>query len=149
MILDCLEQANRYYKLHPQFKSAFEFLQKTDLKKLKTGRHLIKKNALFAIAERRPGKGKKAAKFEAHHKYIDIQVAVTGTDVIGWKPYHKCKRIEKKYSPENDIEFFSDNPNVWFNLNPKTFAIFFPEDAHAPLATKANLFKVIIKVAVS
>ena len=31
---------------------------------------------------------------------------------------------------------------------PGTFAVFFPEDVHAPLGSEDDLFKVVIKIAV-
>jgi beta-galactosidase beta subunit len=34
-------------------------------------------------------------------------------------------------------------------LQPGSFAIFFPEDAHAPLSSTGRVHKIVVKVAVS
>ncbi len=60
MILDDLEQAARYYDLHPGFRRAFEFLRRTDLATLAGGRHEIDGERVFALINRDPGRGRTA-----------------------------------------------------------------------------------------
>jgi YhcH/YjgK/YiaL family protein len=52
------------------------------------------------------------------------------------------------YSAERDIEFYSEQSTTWVDLRRGDFAIFFPTDAHAPLAGSGPLRKAIAKVAV-
>ena len=43
---------------------------------------------------------------------------------------------------------FGDKPDLWFSLPPGSFAIFFPSDAHAPLAGAGKTMKAVVKIAV-
>ena len=44
--------------------------------------------------------------------------------------------------------FFADQPLAWAALPPGKFMIFFPEDAHAPLAGSGDLHKAVMKFAI-
>jgi biofilm protein TabA len=148
MILDTFVEIEKYSHVHPGFSTAFQYLLHNDLNTLTSGRHEIVENKIFAIASIAPGKGITEAKLEVHRKFIDIQCGVAGIDNIGWKSLSRCKCAEGNYDSEKDIHFFSDLPDTWFGLSPETVAIFFPSDAHAPLAVNGMLHKVVIKVAV-
>jgi YhcH/YjgK/YiaL family protein len=147
MILDRLALAGRYASMHPGFAKAFEFLAATDLAELALGKLPIDGDRLYAIAMIDPGRGRHGAKLEAHRKYIDIQCVVSGCEGMGWKSLADCRRPESTFEPSRDIGFFLDSPDSWFTMHPGEFAIFFPEDAHAPLAGEGDVRKVVVKVA--
>ncbi|MGZ8545586.1 MAG: YhcH/YjgK/YiaL family protein, partial [Flavisolibacter sp.] len=42
--------------------------------------------------------------------------------------------------------FYSDAPDMFFQLKPGQFAIFFPDDVHAPMIGDAEIKKLVIKV---
>jgi YhcH/YjgK/YiaL family protein len=67
---------------------------------------------------------------------------------MGWKPRHSCILPKGEYSEEKDVLFFNDEPDMFFTLHPGQFAIFFPEDVHAPLISEGDVKKLIIKVKV-
>ena len=56
--------------------------------------------------------------------------------------------VAEPYDAGRDIAFFADEPAAWFPLERGQFAVFFPDDAHAPLAASGSLHKVVIKVEV-
>jgi len=145
MILDTLANAERYYPLHPSFREAFEYLRKGTFA---AGRHELKKTQLFALGDDTHGKGHEKVRLEAHKRYIDIQFAVDGNDEIGWRPTHTCKDIAVSYNEEKDILYYSDEPWLWMNVPKGYFAIFFPEDAHAPLAGNSPIKKIVMKIAI-
>lgn len=147
MILDTLANADRYAALHPLFAAAFAQLRRADLPALAEGKHEIDGDRLYLLIDRPDGRGREAAKLEAHRRYIDIQFCIAGDEVIGWKALHECS-TSTPYSNENDFELFSDTPESWLQLSPGKFTIFFPEDAHAPLAGTGPLHKAVLKVAV-
>jgi biofilm protein TabA len=144
VILDTLVQSGRYAGLHPAFSRAFDFLQATDLTSLAPGRHDIDADRLFVLIDHQDGRGHAAARLEAHRRYIDIQLTIDGPEEIGWLPLAAC--VPTAFDAEKDIGFFDDRPRVWLPVPPGTFAIFFPEDAHAPLAGLGPLRKAIVKV---
>jgi YhcH/YjgK/YiaL family protein len=103
---------------------------------------------VFALINRDPGRGRGGARLEAHRKYIDIQFLVAGSEEIGWRPTAECRQVAEKYDASRDIMFFSDLSEAWINLPVGKFMIFYPDDAHAPLASTGDNVKAVIKVAV-
>lgn len=146
MILDLLSHAGRYATLHPGFALAFEFIERTDLAALEPGRHVIDGDRLYVGISDERGRGRSAARLEAHRRYIDIQCAIGGSDRIGWRSLDDCSQVADDYVPERDIVFFRDEPDCWFTLRPGAFTILFPEDAHAPLAGEGAVRKAVFKV---
>jgi YhcH/YjgK/YiaL family protein len=148
MILDDLSNAARYASLHPGFREGFKFLARGDLAQLDTGKYELDGDRVFALINRDPGRGRGQARLEAHRKYIDIQLLVAGSEEIGWRPMAHCREVAEKYDAARDIMFFSDQPEAWINLPVGKFMIFYPDDAHAPLASTGDNVKAVIKVAV-
>ena len=148
MILDHRNNANLYVGLNSGFAKAFEFLKRSDIAQLSAGRHEIDGDRVYAMVSSAPGNGRETAKLEAHRRYIDIQYAIAGTDVIGWKPIHACIKPENEFDVDKDLILYQDAADVWVDLLPETFVVLFPEDAHAPMAGDGHLHKVVVKIAV-
>ena len=148
MILDILENADRYHGLSKGFKEAFAFLMRPDLKGLSPGRHEIDDDRIFALVSTGPGRRRQDGRLETHEQYIDIQYVIAGTDEMGWKPKTACEQPAGPYDPERDIQFFADEPEAWVTVRRGAFVIFFPEDAHLPLISTEEVRKVVVKVAV-
>jgi len=148
MILDRLQNAVRYGALHPGLAQAFAFLNQPQLVKLPDGRHEILGAQLYATIATKAGRPRNEAKLESHRKYIDIQMVLSGVEEMGWKPTADCAVVQSPYDAAKDVEFFADRPDGWISVGAGQFAIFFPEDAHAPLAGEGEIHKVIVKVAV-
>lgn len=148
MILDRLQNAARYVSLHQGFAEAFAFLNQPKLSELAAGRYDIAGEQVYAMVAKNTGRAREAARLEAHRKYIDIQLVLSGNDQMGWKPHLPDSRIQTPYDDAKDIEFCADWPDAWISVGPGQFAIFFPEDDHAPLVGNGEIHKVIVKVAV-
>ena len=151
MVLDTFESAARYAALHRAFAKAFRYLGETDLDALPTGRTEIDgpvDDDMFVIIDRKDGRGRDGARLEAHRRYIDIQYTIHGDEEIGWAPLAACASPAGAYDATRDIIFFDDIPSLWLSVPRGSFAIFFPEDAHAPLAGHGALTKAIVKIAV-
>ena len=86
------------------------------------------------------------SKFECHNKHIDIQLCIHGTEQIGWKPREKCSNENGGYNPEKDVQLYNESPDMYFQLTDGQFAIFFPEDVHAPMIGEGQIKKLVIKV---
>jgi len=147
MILDKLINAERYYRLHPGFEEAFKFLRRGDLADLPDAKYEINGSLIYATIFDGKGKGRRSVKLEAHRKYVDIHYAIAGFDEIGWNPIQECTSKEGGYNKKKDYQIYADVPKIWVPHCPGTFIIFFPEDAHAPIAVPKNLHKIVVKVA--
>ena len=132
---------------HPHFAKAFNCLCDTDWSSIPDGRFEIDGDDVFAIVDRRTGKGMNEATLEIHRRYIDIQFLVSGEDVMGFTPLSDCL-LGQPFDQDRDVGFFEDRPASWFEVKENCFAIFYPTDAHAPMGTESDFHKVVVKVAV-
>lgn len=150
MIIDTIQNASKYYSVHPLFANAFEYIQKTDLANIEMGRYEIDGDNLKAIFSNKKGMtaAESVAKFECHNKHIDIQVCINGIEQIGWKPREKCKIENGGYNMEKDVQLYNETPDMYFQLTDGQFVIFFPEDVHAPMIGDGEIKKLVIKVKV-
>ncbi|MFY7840552.1 MAG: YhcH/YjgK/YiaL family protein [Lacibacter sp.] len=147
MIIDTIQNAHKYFSVHPLFAKAFAYIQQTDLANAADGKSDIAEG-LKAIISNAPGKTKETSlqKFECHNKNIDIQLCISGLETIGWKPREKCVTPKGEYNDEKDVLFYDDAPDTYFQLTDGQFAIFFPEDVHAPMIGEGEIKKLVIKV---
>jgi YhcH/YjgK/YiaL family protein len=147
MIIDTLANAAKYSSLNPLFAKAFDYIKQTDIANLPDGVSEISEG-LKLIVNTGIGKNPEAslAKFECHDHNIDIQVCVRGLETIAWKPREKCVAQNGAYNPEKDVRFFSDEPDMFFQLTDNQFGIFYPEDVHAPMIGDGEIKKLVFKV---
>ena len=146
MVLDSLVNADKYIGLHKSFAKAFEFIKSQNLETIEPGKYPIDGADLHASVSLKDGVQQTEAKFEAHNHYIDIQVCPAGTEQIGWKPRNKCTNPKGDYNAEKDVSFYNDKPDTYFELQQGQFAIFFPEDVHAPMIGQGPIKKLVVKV---
>jgi biofilm protein TabA len=149
MIIDTLKNAPRYFSVHPLFAKAFEYIRQTDLANASDGKSDISEG-LKAIFSNKPGVAPETsvAKFECHNNNIDIQLCIQGQETIGWKPREKCIVENGGYNAEKDVQLYNEQPDMYFQLTDGQFAIFFPEDVHAPMIGDGNIKKLVIKVGI-
>ena len=148
MILDSLKNAASTLALNPLFKQAFDFIQKNDLSKMELGKTILDGDKLFISVMEIDGKLPEAAKMESHVKYIDIQVVLSGVETMGWTAIEHCTEAIEPYNAEKDLQFFADKPSTLITVHPGEFAIFFPEDGHAPGIGNGLIKKAVVKVLV-
>lgn len=148
MILDCLENAEKYICLNPHFATAFAVLLRTNLVCFAEGRLEIDGDDVYAVIVKDSGRKPEDALLETHDKYIDIQYVISGTDSIGWKARKNLSQPKDDYDASRDVTFYEDKPDAWPAVGPGMFGIYFPEDGHMPMISDGELHKVIIKVAV-
>jgi biofilm protein TabA len=149
MIADTLEQRRRYTGLSPRFAAAFEFLEKLPAGK-PDGRYDIDGDNCFALVQTYTTRPLAQAMFEAHRQYIDIQFLQAGRETLLWTPLVALTRVTRPYAADEDIAFLAHPPH-WtpINLRAGQFAIFFPEDGHAPgleSGSPSEVRKIVIKV---
>lgn len=148
MIIDSLKNASRYTSLHPHFAKAFNYINSTDLLALEAGKFEIDGEEIMAVVINKAAvtKEESIAKFECHNKYIDIQLCIIGCEIIGWKPRPSCISPRGEYSAEKDVLFYDDAPDTYFGLTDMQFAIFYPEDVHAPMIGEGLIKKLVLKI---
>ena len=126
MIIDNLTNLTKYVALNRSFQTVIDYLKANDLKSMEPGRYPIDGDNIFVNIQEGFGKTKDEAKVECHHEMI-----VKGFDAV------------------NDIGFFPDlTPLCYPVCQVGMFAIFFPQDGHAPMIgnTARKIKKAIFKV---
>jgi len=87
---------------------------------------------------------------EIHHKYLDVQLILEGSEVFGYSE-HPLISIEEDYLEDKDIAFSNKVQDEQFvTLSAGDFIIFSPKQPHRPLVAvddkPAVVKKLIIKV---
>lgn len=146
MIIDTIDNLAKYEAVNPLFKDVVDFLKKNDLNKLEAGKHPIKGADLFVNITTAKGRTPDAAVLETHRKMIDIQIPLDVPETYGYTPL--CRLPEEKYNAEKDITKYGDlMAESFVDCQPGMFAIFFPQDGHAPCISMApEIKKAIFKV---
>lgn len=147
MIVAPLNELGTYIKLHPLFERVEQALITLDFGK--PGEKLyIDGDKLFAIPSFNKARSKSEAPLEAHDRYIDIQICLQGEETMGWRSREDCHSPQAPFDQEKDIVFYNDVPLNYVKIPANHFAIFFPNDAHAPLIGEGMIKKVVFKVLV-
>lgn len=146
MVVDTLDNLEKYASLNPLFAQAIEFLKSTDLNALEVGKTELKGSDLVVNVQQTAPKTKEQAKLETHNVFIDIQIPLSGVEVMGYTAGKDCKPADAPYNAEKDITFFEGLADDYITVKPGMFAIFFPQDGHAPGITPTGVKKVIVKV---
>jgi YhcH/YjgK/YiaL family protein len=146
MISDRLDNSDRYLPLHPEFARVFNFIK--DLTVFPSERMYLNGEKSYVMFSSGQAKPESDAVLEAHRKYIDIHFCVEGIEDIGWRPIQSCRIVRADYAEAKDAITFNDSPELWVRLVPGSFAVFFPEDAHATMVGDGMIRKAIAKVAV-
>jgi biofilm protein TabA len=146
MIIDELSNSDKYAALHPGLAKGFEYLKSQALTSLAVGKYPIDGDNVHASVSEKNGYTRDEAKFEAHNKYADIQLCLTDGETFGWKPRKDCQQPKGELNEEKDVIFYADEPDTYFTLKAGQFAIFYPEDVHAPMIGEGAIKKVVIKV---
>ena len=146
MIIDTLDNLAKYEGVNPLFKDVVEFVKKNDLSMLEPGTYPIKDKDLFVNIAVTKGKAPDEAVLETHKNMIDIQIPLDGPETYGYTPL--CRLPEEAYNAEKDITKYPDlMAESFIDCQPGMFAIFFPQDGHAPCISMApEIKKAIFKV---
>lgn len=146
MIIDTIDNLGKYVALNPLFADVVEFLNSHDLQTLEAGKYPIKDKDLFLNLQVAKQRTKETAFLETHIEMIDIQIPVTAAETFGYTPL--CDLPAFDYNAEKDITKYGDTKaQTYVTVNPGQFAIFFPQDGHAPCITDApEIKKAIFKV---
>ena len=145
MIIDTIDNLGKYVALNPLFADVVEFLKTNDLQTMEVGKYPIKDKDLFLNLTVAKGKTKEAAVLETHIDMIDIQIPVTAPETMGYTS--RAALPEAEYNAEKDITFYPGLAKTYVTVQPGEFAIFFPQDGHAPCVSDLpEIKKAIFKV---
>ncbi len=146
MIIDTLQNFEKYVCLNPLFEVVAQFLKENNLDAMETGKHPIKGDDVFVNIQVAKGKKVEEAVMETHRIMADIQIPISGEETYGYIPAENLPEAE--YNEAKDITKFPGAPaQSLVTCRPGMFAIFFPQDGHAPcISQQPEIKKAIFKV---
>jgi len=148
MILSSIREFRRYRGLNSRFGTLANALESLGLATLAPGRHDVLGDDLYVIASPQ-AKTQPSTKLEAHRRYVDVHLPLDGSESIGWAPTESMLDPEAPFDVDRDFGCFRDSFLSVLVVAPGQLAVFFPEDAHAPLLGDGKfVHKCVFKVLV-
>jgi biofilm protein TabA len=150
VIADTFANASRYRGITPLLNQALGEMERLARSPLAEGRHELAGEKLVAFFSSYQTEDPKEKRFEAHRRFIDIQVVLEGRETLYWSPLPSLEPREE-YSDADDIAFFTGSAGIAVPLEPGRFTVLFPQDAHKPgcvTGGPSRVRKLVIKVAV-
>ena len=151
MIYDRLENVRLYFGEGSALGKALSWAQKFDASQGE-GRHEIDGDNMYAMVMRYDTKAPSEQKFEAHQKYIDVQLLLEGEEIMDVSIDEGGVSING-YNGEKDAELWMQADNhCSVVLKPGRFAVLYPDDKHRPgchLDGKKSVRKMVIKVKIA
>ena len=152
MICTTLETLEQYSPLNPRFPETFRALRALAAAPFAPGRHEVDGDAIFINAAEYETRPAAMSLMEAHRRYIDIMLLLSGTEIIGVQPVDTLQTVVREFDAAADIlQARLDSGYSALSKRPGSVAILFPEDAHAPAmdaGATAHVQKLIAKVLV-
>ncbi len=148
MIYDTFEHIENYFPKESPIYKALSFARNFDSSQ-PDGKYEIEGNDIYALVSSYETGPAEEGRFEAHRKYIDVQILLEGEEKIETCPMAGLKTLVE-YSEPKDVLFLetpSDSSSI--NMRPGHFGVFFPHDIHRPrcnLYGKRHVRKIVIKV---
>jgi YhcH/YjgK/YiaL family protein len=145
------EFARLYFENPDRWDKAFQFLSEQNLAELAKGRYELEGADLFVNVDEYVTRNEEDVLFEAHKKYADIQIVVSGEEKIGVLPL-SATTVAIPYDKEKDIIFLTAEGENYRSATPGKFFLFFPEDAHRPTVKSVEnspVKKIVVKVRIN
>lgn len=145
MIIDTLDNLPKYAALNPLFPEIIAYFYQCPPAVDEPGKVVIKEGELIVNYNIAQGKTPEQAKLETHNRMVDIQIPLE-PETFGYTP--RPNLPASTYDSAADMTLYDGAAELYFTLQPGQFAIFFPQDGHAPaISTQATIKKIIVKVA--
>lgn len=148
MIYDKIENAGKYKGISQRLDKALDFLKNMKPEELVVGKYELEGSDLFYLVQEYETVVESSGKYETHQNYIDIQLLVSGTEIIRCTIYDN-PNITQPYNADNDIEFYSLDKGYDFRLIPGTFVLVMPGELHAPKIMETSIQhvkKIVVKI---
>ncbi len=125
MIIDRIEYAEKYAGQLAHLKDALNFIRENpdpgEGKHPFSGGWLMKQAGMTKALDDGP--------YEAHRRYIDVQILIEGREIIRWNRLENMTALSP-YNEDTDKQALS-GPGSILELVPGMFCVLYPEDAHA------------------
>lgn len=144
---------DKYLSIKELTPDGYEFVIKALAEGVENGKYPLMNGARAVVSEYET-KPMATSKFEAHREFIDVQLILSGAEIIGVTPTATMTDADRigEYNSEKDVEFYGVKGDFEkLALSAGDFAILYPEDAHMPGVHEVepvHIKKIVLKVPV-
>lgn len=139
--------------LAPPLRRAIEWLEKEVTSDTPVGRYDIEGDRMFVLVQQVETEPREQRLAEAHRRYIDIQLLLSGKELILAARDTGSNEVIANELEDRDLLKYSKVENECeLLLIPGTFAIFFPADIHRPccsVESSLSIRKAVVKIDVT
>ena len=148
MIIDHIDHIMEYEPLLPNLKAGMEAIAHAGGGDLVVGRYefdggyfMVQKGTTRPIGD---------GTFEAHRKYIDVQILIEGSEELAWEDLRKLETAVP-YQQEKDAERLTGAREHVMRITKGMFYAAFPRDGHQPVShtqEEQQFVKIVMKLPV-
>jgi YhcH/YjgK/YiaL family protein len=152
MIIDVLSNIEAYKLINQGIYDGLKFIQAAS-PDIALGAYPISEKAKALVMEYDTKDVDNGFGYEAHKHVIDVQCCMVNRERIPWCPLKNLEAYTN-YDPVKDVTFYKwQDPLGEAIIGNNIFAVFFPEDGHAPVFTPLGsnpgyIKKIVIKVSI-
>ena len=146
MIIDRTENLMKYQSMLPNLKAGLAALNALTDKK--AGRYEFEGG--FFMIQQGSTSPVDSGDYEAHRKYIDVQIILSGSEIVVWEDISRLTQ-SVPYSEEKEREMFKGPVAHTFRIEEGMSWVAFPQDAHKAckhLESQNDYLKVVMKLPV-
>lgn len=147
MIIDQIGNSHLYASMQPGIKAAFDYIRQTDLSSLAVGRIELDGDNLYGMLQQYDSKPIEKGIWEAHRHYIDLQMVLQGSEMVGYANIGRLTQGEFDVA-KDFLPLFGAGD--FLTLQTGNFMLLLPQDAHMPgiaVSSPAPVRKLVIKIA--
>ncbi|MBR0577468.1 YhcH/YjgK/YiaL family protein [Proteiniclasticum sp. BAD-10] len=147
MIIDKLQNIEKYEMLLPELALALEAM-KPQLEQMEVGNYTFG-NGYFMV-QKGEAKPLDVGIFEAHRKFIDIQIVIQGSELLSWNELEDLTLVTP-YHDAHDVAFYEGKEEHQMLITPGMFYAVFPTDGHKSVRTLEGIehfAKIVVKLPV-
>ncbi len=149
MIIDRIDNSDFFDLLPSAVADALRIAAETDFSSIEDGKYKVYGDDMYYIVERYKTRTPEQAKYEVHRKYIDVQIMISGCEAMGYAPLGSLD-VKTDYDESSDAAFYQGTEEVTkVIMKAGMYAVFFPQDIHAPKLTafeQEDVCKVVFKI---
>ncbi|MBC6991917.1 YhcH/YjgK/YiaL family protein [Hymenobacter sp. BT491] len=142
--VDAVEFAKQYHANQAIWDKAFAYMRDNDLAALPNGSSKLDGDLLTLSVTEPTSKEFDKTQWESHRKYIDLQYIVRGKEKMGVQPLSNLT-VTEPYNEAKDVAHYSGDGGKYYDADPSTIYLFFPQDGHRP-SIKVEGYDVVKKV---
>lgn len=128
MIIDKFSNLAFYAPIIPNLDKGLEAVRKQD--KMEVGRYEF--DGGFFMIQKGTTQSMEEGTFEAHRKYVDIQILVEGSEDVAWAELSDLKE-ETAYNEEKDAARYTGENNHTVHVTAGMCYVAYPHDGHKPV----------------